>query len=181
MLDLKRAHRVRWRAPAKQRNRAVDAHGVLVCMRSPKRHQPLEYYTSRPTPFPRATDRPLELEIRYCVGAVRTAPTQLATWRSVAARRGDRVTDGDIVLLAADEDFAHDEAQDALLLVHGQLVEAVGEAGEEAFERLGELEVGLGVVQFGFEGGELRGERGLALAQLGHPLAQLLERDQLLQ
>src|SRR6266542_3041624 len=70
MLDLKRAHRVRWRAPAKQRNRAVDAHGVLVCMRSPKRHQPLEYYTSRPTPFRRATDRPLELEIRYCVGAV---------------------------------------------------------------------------------------------------------------
>ena len=90
------------------------------------------------------------------------------------------MTDGDIVLLAADEDFAHDEAQDALLLVHGQLVEAVGEAGEEAFERLGELEVGLGVVQFGFEGAELRGERGLALAQLGHPLAQLLERDQLL-
>jgi len=39
-------------------------------MRSPKRHQPLEYYTSRPTPFRRATDRPLELEIRYCVGAV---------------------------------------------------------------------------------------------------------------
>src|SRR6266545_2820030 len=113
-------------------------------------------------------------------GASVTAPTQLATWRSVAARRGDRVTDGDIVLLAADEDFAHDEAQDALLLVHGQLVEAVGEAGEEAFERLGELEVGLGVVQFGFEGAELRGERGLALAQLGHPLAQLLERDQLL-
>src|SRR6266542_4492804 len=113
-------------------------------------------------------------------GGVVTAPTQLATWRSVAARRGDRVTDGDIVLLAADEDFAHDEAQDALLLVHGQLVEAVGEAGEEAFERLGELEVGLGVVQFGFEGAELRGERGLALAQLGHPLAQLLERDQLL-
>src|SRR6266498_2824638 len=74
MLDLKRAHRVRWRAPAKQRNRAVDAHGVLVCMRSPKRHQPLEYYTSRPTPFRRATDRPLELEIRYCVGAVRIPP-----------------------------------------------------------------------------------------------------------
>src|SRR6266540_2431592 len=74
MLDLKRAHRVRWRAPAKQRNRAVDAHGVLVCMRSPKRHQPLEYYTSRPTPFRRATDRPLELEIRYCVGAVTDAP-----------------------------------------------------------------------------------------------------------
>src|SRR6266511_1780001 len=37
-------------------------------------------------------------------GASVTAPTQLATWRSVAARRGDRVTDGDIVLLAADED-----------------------------------------------------------------------------
>src|SRR6266511_2537761 len=89
----------------------------------------------------------------------RTAPTQLATWRSVAARRGDRVTDGDIVLLAADEDFAHDEAQDALLLVHGELVEAVGEAGEEALERLGEFEVGLGVVQFGLEGGELRGVR----------------------
>jgi hypothetical protein len=90
------------------------------------------------------------------------------------------VSDGDVVLLAADEDFAHDEAEDALLLMHGELVEAVGEASEEALERLGELEVGLGVVQLAFEGDELRGERALALAQLGHPLAQLLERDQLL-
>jgi uncharacterized protein (DUF362 family) len=56
------------------------------------------------------------------------------------------VADGDGVVVAADEYFAHDEAQDALLFLEGQLVEPVAEAAEEAFERLGEFEVGLGVV-----------------------------------
>src|SRR5215218_7865605 len=109
-----------------------------------------------------------------------TAPTQWATWRSVAVGGGDRVADGDGVVVVADEYFAHDEAQDALSFLEGQLVEPVGEAGEEAFERLGELEVGLGVVQLAFERFELGGERGLALAQCGHPRAQLLKRHKLL-
>src|SRR5215216_17573 len=113
-------------------------------------------------------------------GSPSTAPTQWATWRSVAVGGGDRVADGDGVVVAADEYFAHDEAQDALSFLEGQLVEPVGEAGEEAFERLGELEVGLGVVQLAFERFELGGERGLALAQRGHPRAQLLKRHKLL-
>ena len=48
-----------------------------------------------------------------------------------------------------------------------------------AFEGVGELEVGLGVVQLGVEAVELGLQRGLALAQRGHPGAELVERDEL--
>jgi hypothetical protein len=89
------------------------------------------------------------------------------------------VADRDRVVLAADEDFADDESQDALAFLGGELVEAVGEAGEEALEGVGELEVGLGVVQLGLERVELGAQRALALAQRGHPGAQLIERDEL--
>ena len=89
------------------------------------------------------------------------------------------MADRDLVVVAADQDFADDQPQDALLLVEGQLVEAVVEAPEEAFERVGEFEVGLGVVELGVERVELGLERGLALAQCGHPGAELGERDQL--
>jgi len=51
----------------------------------------------------------------------------------------------------------------------------VGESGEEPFEVLGELDVGLGVVQLGVERVQLGDS-----AQLGHPPAQLFERDELL-
>jgi hypothetical protein len=52
------------------------------------------------------------------------------------------VADRDLVVFA-DQDFADDEPQDALLLVVAELMETVGEAAEESFERGGELEVGL--------------------------------------
>ena len=55
------------------------------------------------------------------------------------------------VVVAADQDFADDEPQDALLFGDVELVQAVGEAAEEPFEGVGELEVGLGVVQLGVE------------------------------
>jgi len=42
------------------------------------------------------------------------------------------VADRDRVVVAADEDFADDESQDALLLVEGQLVQAIVEAAEES-------------------------------------------------
>ena len=58
-----------------------------------------------------------------------------------------------------------------------ELVEPVGEAAEEPFEGVGELEVGFGVVQLGVEAVELRLQGGLALAQGGHSGAQLVERD----
>jgi hypothetical protein len=54
-------------------------------------------------------------------------------------------------------------------------VGCVGESGEEPFEVLGELDVGLGVVQLGVERVQLGDS-----AQLGHPPAQLFERDELL-
>ena len=72
--------------------------------------------------------------------------------------------DRDRVVVAADEHFADDEPQDALLGGDVELVQLVGEAAEESIEGVGELEVGLGVVQLGVERVELGAERGLALA-----------------
>src|SRR5437763_13181731 len=109
-----------------------------------------------------------------------TAPTQKATWVvGASVRGGDGVSDGDLVVVAADQDFADDESQDSLLFVEAELVEAVAEPGEEAPEGVGELEVGLGVVQLGVERDELGLERALALAQGGHPGAQLVDREEL--
>ena len=49
-------------------------------------------------------------------GGVMTAPTQKVTWVIGAwVRDGDRVADGDGVVVAADQDLADDEPQDALL------------------------------------------------------------------
>ena len=108
-----------------------------------------------------------------------TAPTQKVTWVIGACGGGDRVADRDGVVVAADQDFADDEPQDALLVGDVELVQAVGEAVEEPFEGVGELEVGLGVVQLGVERVELGLQRVLAFAQGGHPGAELVERDQL--
>ncbi len=72
------------------------------------------------------------------------------------------MADGDVVV--ADQDFAHHEPYDLLALLDGEPVGVGGEACAEAFERLGELEVGLGVVQLGVERVELGAQRGLALA-----------------
>ncbi len=87
------------------------------------------------------------------------------------------MADGDVVL--ADQDLADDEPDDLLALLDGQVLAVVGEAGAEAVERLGELEVGLGVVQLGVERVQLRLENGFALAQLRGAGAELVERDQL--
>jgi hypothetical protein len=54
------------------------------------------------------------------------------------------VADRDVVL--ADQDLADDEPDDLLALLDGQGLGVCGEAGAEAVEGLGELEVGLGVV-----------------------------------
>ena len=114
-------------------------------------------------------------------GGVMTAPTQLVTrWFVARPAVGgrDRVADRDLVVVAADQYFADDEPQDALLSC-GSVVEPVGEAAEEALEGVGELEVGLGVVELGVERVELCAQGGLPLAQLGGPGAELVERDQL--
>ena len=112
-------------------------------------------------------------------GGIRTAPTQKVTGVIGACGGRDRVADRDGVVVAADQDFADDESQDALLSGDVELVQAVGEAAEEPFERVGELQIGLDVVQLGVEAVELGLQRGLTLAQRGHPGAQLVERDEL--
>jgi hypothetical protein len=89
------------------------------------------------------------------------------------------VSDGDGVVVAADQDFADDEPQDALLFGDVELVQPVGEPAEESFKRVGELEVGLGVGQLGVECVELRAQRGLARAKRGRPGTELVERDEL--
>lgn len=88
------------------------------------------------------------------------------------------MADRDVVF--ADEDLAHDEPDDLLALPDGEVFGRGGEPGAEAFERLGELEVGLSVVQFGVERVQLGLQGGLAFAQVGHAGAELVERDELL-
>ena len=100
-------------------------------------------------------------------GGILTAPTQKVTRVIGACGGGDRVPDRDRVVVAFDQDFADNEPQDALLSGDVELVQPVGEAAEEAFERVGELEVALGVVQLGVEAVELRLERGWRLRRAG--------------
>src|SRR5262249_44468954 len=70
MLGLQRPHRVRRRAVEQQLERPVHPNRVLVGIRSAAGHEPLEYHASRPTPPQPSRNRPLELEVRDCVGAV---------------------------------------------------------------------------------------------------------------
>jgi len=60
------------------------------------------------------------------------------------------VADGDVVV--AEQDLADDEPHDLLAPLDGELFCARREAGAERVERLGQLEVGLGVVQLSVEG-----------------------------
>ena len=75
------------------------------------------------------------------------------------------MADRDVV--GADQDVADDESDDLLALGDGEVLGVGGEPCAEAFECLGELEVGLGVVQFGLERVELGLQGGLAFAQFG--------------
>jgi hypothetical protein len=86
----------------------------------------------------------------------------------------------DRYLVFADQDLADDEPDDLLALLDGQVLGVRREAGAEPVERLGELEVGLGVVQLGVERVQPGLHGGLTLAQLWRASAQFLERDQLL-
>ena len=99
-------------------------------------------------------------------GSARTAPTQEVTWVVGACGGGDRVADCDAVV--ADADLAHDEAQDALALFDGEVLRAFGEPGEEVFEVLGELEVGLLVDLGGVESVESGLQASLFGSQVGH-------------
>ncbi len=86
--------------------------------------------------------------------------------------------DGDRVVVAADEHFADDEAQDALALDDLNAVGALVQPGEEALESLREFEVSLRVVELCLERVELGLQCRFARAQGRHACAQLLEREQ---
>jgi hypothetical protein len=88
------------------------------------------------------------------------------------------VADGDVVL--ADHDLADDESDDLLALLDGEVLGVDAQTRPESFERLGQFEVGLGVVQFGVERVQLRVQRGLALAELRGACAEFIEGDELL-
>ncbi len=87
------------------------------------------------------------------------------------------MADRDLVL--ADEHVADEQPDDLLALFGGQLLCVGAEARTEALERLGELEVALGVVQLGVERVEFGLQGRFAFAQRGGAGAQLIERDQL--
>ena len=116
-------------------------------------------------------------------GGILTPPTQWRTWSGLlivvtvcsfrgraggAAAGGDAVADDDA--LGADEDVFDDQAQYALLLGEGRGAGVAAESGEEAFEVVGELEIGVAVGELGGEGVELAAQAELAGAQLGHAL-----------
>src|SRR6266581_7585168 len=121
----------------------------------------------------------------------RTPPTQVRTWgrlRVVVAVRadgggcggvascGDGVTDHD--LAGADQDFLHEQAQDALAVPDGCGDRGFAEGGQEALEVAGELEVDLAVGDLGVEGLGLVAQADLAAAQIGHPGTELVKGDE---
>src|ERR1019366_291555 len=120
-----------------------------------------------------------------------TPPTQWATGRLVTLRvgvgrflvaggafpDGDAVPDGD--LLGSDEDVLDQQPQHALAFGDARALGVAAELGEEAFQVVGELEVGLAVGELGIEGGGLAAQVRFAGSQGGHPGAQLVDGDQL--
>ena len=77
---------------------------------------------------------------------------------------GDAVPDGD--LLGADEDVLDEQPQHALAVVDGGGGGVAAQLGEEAFQVVGELEVGVAVGGLGVEGVDLAAQAGLAGAQV---------------
>jgi hypothetical protein len=87
------------------------------------------------------------------------------------------VPDGD--LFGADEDVLDEEAQDALAYGHVGGGGCVAELVEEAFEVVGEGEVGVAVGELGLQSVELAVQGVLAGPQVGHAGAELVDGDEL--
>jgi hypothetical protein len=97
-----------------------------------------------------------------------------------AAARGpfadrDAVADGD--LLRADEDILDQQAQHPPALFDGRGGCRAPQPGEEPFQVIGELEVGVAVGGLGVQGGQLAAQACFAGAQVRHAGAQLVDRD----
>src|SRR6266700_2890520 len=120
-----------------------------------------------------------------------TPPTQWATRLMVTLRvgaggfliaggafpDGDAVPDGD--LLGSDEDVLDEQPQHALAFGDARVLGVAAELGEEAFQVVGELEVGVAVGELGVDGAGLAAQARFAGPQGGHPGAQLVDGDQL--
>ncbi len=91
---------------------------------------------------------------------------------------GDAVPDGD--LLRADEDVLDEQPQHPLAVLDGSGGGVAAELGEEAFQVIGEPEVGVPVGGLGVEGIDLGAQACLPGTKVRHPRAQLINRDQLL-
>lgn len=91
---------------------------------------------------------------------------------------GDAVPDGD--LLRADENVLDEESQDALTLGNLGGLGGLAELGEESFEVVGELEVGVAIGDLCVQSGELDAQDALPGTQIRHPGAELVEGDELL-
>lgn len=77
-------------------------------------------------------------------------------------------------------DLPHDQSNDLLSFVDRRTVDLLTESGEEALEVLGQGQVGLVVKELRVERVELRAQRRLLPAQLGHPGSELVEGKQTL-
>ena len=84
---------------------------------------------------------------------------------------GDAVADGD--LLGADEDVFDQQPQDTLTVFHGGCRGTGAQLGEETFQVIRELEVGVPVGGLGVEGVDLATQVRLPGAQVRHPGPQL--------
>jgi hypothetical protein len=82
--------------------------------------------------------------------------------------------------ILADVDLLHDEAEDLLTLLDRQRLRPLVERREERLEGLGQSQVGLFVMDLRDERLEVGSGCVRLLPQLGDPVAQFLERDQLL-
>ncbi|MEU1276434.1 hypothetical protein [Streptomyces sp. NPDC005799] len=99
----------------------------------------------------------------------------MAGWGVFADR--DAVPDGD--LLGADEDVLDQEPEHALAFGNVGRLRACTELGEEAFQVVGEFEVGVAVGELGCQGVELAAQVGLAGPEVGHAGPQFIDGDQL--
>jgi len=88
----------------------------------------------------------------------------------------DAVPDGD--LLGSDEDVLDEQTQHALLLRDVGGVGAGAQAGQEAYEVVGELEVDLPVRLLGVQGVDLGAQAGFSGTQVRDPGAELVDSDQ---
>ncbi len=125
-------------------------------------------------------------------GGIFTPPTQWITgalvtlriglcWGLSAGRGpfpdGDAVADGD--LLGADQDVFDEQPQHVLALLGSCGAGRAAQLGEEAFQVVGELEVGVLVGGLGVEGIDLGVQARLACAQVRHPGTQFVDGQEL--